>query len=121
MINLTASEIDITGLTNPSTFQIGDTGSMVPTLQNGDTVLAVPTNELNIGDVGVYLHDVTNGVSTYFLHRVIDKKVENGVTYYQFKGDHSFWYDSISWTGLPSWFPASLVCYKVIGAIYKVN
>ena len=57
-------------------------GSMTPTLNVGDVVLVVPTQDLQNGTIAVYI-----GERSLVIHRVIGVMQDNGTKFYVFKGD----------------------------------
>jgi len=88
--------------------------SMLPTLDVSDIIIVQGVNALEIkaapalgGDIIVF-HQPANW-DIRIVHRAIDKKFENGMWYFQTKGDNN--------VGPDPWFSEKLLVGKVIGVI----
>jgi signal peptidase len=96
-------------------------GSMKPTLNEGDLLFVRGINPADIrngtvedmnGDIIVFdAHGVwTNPPNEPIVHRVVDKKFEDGIWQFQTKGDNNEYIDE---PGNPVWVPS----YKIYGVV----
>lgn len=79
---LLASLLPITGTVE---IKIVKSGSMEPTIQTGSVVVVRPAASYQVGDVVVFGKDTKTEIPT--THRIIEKRVEGGQTYFVTKGD----------------------------------
>ncbi len=69
--------------------KVVESGSMEPTIKVGSVVVVKPTDSYQVGDVVTYEGGFRDekGRAVPVTHRIVEKKVENGVTAYVTKGD----------------------------------
>lgn len=85
----------------PKNFRIFvvESGSMEPEISTGSLAFVTPEAEYNIGDIITFDTPIQEGEKKDYVvtHRITDKKVENGETLFQTKGDANNTEDSL-WT-----------------------
>ena len=91
------------------------TGSMIPVLNENANGIEIQANKsiINIGDIVAYENDGKFehlNDSSLIIHRVINKKIENGIIYYLMLGDNNF--------NVDGWINESRILWKTISIIY---
>jgi len=60
-------------------------GSMEPAIKVGSVIVLRPVEKYNIGDIVTFGKDTRDNIPT--THRIIDERIQGGVTYFKTKGD----------------------------------